>query len=82
MSKHTAADEAAARGIMPAKPIITSPTNQHYQKRFNLLAERADAGEWDAIRAYQVNGNNSYAKMVRQYRDRLLAAHAASKATQ
>jgi len=42
------------------KPVITSATNQHYQKRF-------------------VKGNNTYAKEVARYRDRLLAAHAASQ---
>jgi hypothetical protein len=51
-SKATELDEAASRGIMPQKPIVTSPPNQHYQKRFNKLAELAAAGEWDAIAAY------------------------------
>jgi hypothetical protein len=39
----------------------------------------AQAGDWDGVRAYQVKGINSYAKMVAAYRDRLLAPHAAQQ---
>jgi hypothetical protein len=66
---------------MPEKPIVTSKANPHYQKRFDHLAALAAAGDWDAMQAYEVKGINSYAKMVKQYRDRLLAAHAASEPT-
>jgi hypothetical protein len=79
-SKNAELDAAAARGIVPAKPDVTSHANHHYQKRFDRLAELAAAGDWDAIRAYECNGVNSYAKMVRQYRDHLLAAHSATGA--
>jgi hypothetical protein len=34
---------------MPEKPIVTSATNQHYQKRFDRLAELAAVGDWTAI---------------------------------
>ena len=78
-SKSSELDAAAAAGVMPEKPIVTSKANPHYQKRFDHLAAQAAAGDWDAVKAYEVNGINSYAKMVRQYRDRLLAAHAASQ---
>ncbi len=74
-------DAAVARGVMPPKPIMTSKANPHYQKRFDYLADCAAKGDWDAVRAYEVNGINSYAKLVKQYRDRLLSAHAASVAT-
>ena len=79
-SKNAELDAAAARGIVPEKPDVTSHANHHYQKRFDRLAELAAAGDWDAVRAYECTGVNSYAKMVRQYRDRLLAAQAASTA--
>jgi hypothetical protein len=78
--KNAELDAAAARGVMPTKPDVTSHANHHYQKRFDRLAELAAAGDWDAVRAYECNGVNSYAKMVRQYRDRLLASQAASTA--
>lgn len=74
-------DQAAARGVMPEKPIVTSATNQHYQKRFDRLAELAAVGDWTAIAAYEVKGNNTYAKEVARYRDRLLAAHSAQEAS-
>jgi hypothetical protein len=75
-SKSSELDAAAAKGIMPEKPIVTSKANPHYQKRFDYLAERAAVGDWDAVQAYEVKGINSYAKMVKQYRERLLTAHA------
>jgi hypothetical protein len=49
------------------------------KKRFDFLADRAVAGDWTAVAAYQCNGVNTYAKAVRQYRDRLLAAHTAQR---
>lgn len=76
-SKSAALDEAAARGVMPDKPVIKSPTNQHVQKRIDRLAELAELGDWAAIAAYEVKGTNTYAQLVARYRDRLLAAHAA-----
>ena len=63
---------------MPSKPIVTSKANPHYQKRFDQLEKWAMADDWNAIREYEVKGINSYAKMVKQYRDRLLMAHEAA----
>jgi hypothetical protein len=81
-SKSAELDAAAARGEMPVKPIVTSKANQlQYQKRFDQLEKSALADDWDAVRDYQVKGINSYAKMVKQYRARLLAAHAALTAS-
>jgi hypothetical protein len=74
-SKSAELDAAAARGETPTKPIMTSKANPHYQARFDKLEAMAMAGDWDGVRAYQVKGINSYAKMVKQYRDRLLMAH-------
>jgi hypothetical protein len=59
---------------MPVKPVITSAANQSYQAKIDRLAELAGAGDWDAIIAYDVNGKNTYARMVARYRDALLAA--------
>ena len=78
-SKAAELDEAAARGVMPTKPDVTSHANHHYQKRFDKLAELATAGDWVAVAGYECTGINSYAKMVRQYRDRLVAAHKAQE---
>jgi hypothetical protein len=78
-SKTAELDAAAARGVMPEKPICTSEANKkQYQPRFDFLAERAAAGDWDGVRNYEVKGVNSYAKMVKQYRARLLTAHEAT----
>jgi hypothetical protein len=80
-SRSAQIDAAAAAGIIPAKPIITSPTNKaQYQPRFDKLEAMAMADDWDGVRGYEVKGINSYAKMVKQYRARLLTAHAAAMA--
>ena len=79
-SKNAELDAAAARGEMPTKPIITSKANkEQYQKRFDQLEKSALAGDWDAVLNFHVKGINSYAKMVKQYRARLLAAHEAQQ---
>jgi hypothetical protein len=79
-SKSAEFDAAAARGEMPAKPIITSKANkEQYQKRFDQLEKWALADDWNAVRDYEPKGINSYAKMVKQYRERLLAAHEAQQ---
>ena len=76
-SRRVELDMLAATGAMPAKPIMTSPTNKaQYQPRFDKLEAMAMEGDWGGVRGYEVKGVNSYAKMVKQYRDRLLAAHA------
>jgi hypothetical protein len=82
IGKEAELDAAANRGVMPEKPDVTSHANHHYQKRFDKLAELAAAGDWAAVADYQCTGVNTYAKMVRRYRDRLVAAHAAQQAPQ
>ena len=67
---------AAARGETPEKPVIRSEANKGMQRHFDKLAELAGSDEWDEVRKYPANGSNNYAKMVRQYRDSLVRAHA------
>jgi hypothetical protein len=62
-------------GAMPQKPVVTSAANQHYQKRFDRLAEFAAANDWNGVRGYEVTGSNTYSKQLRRYREQLLAAH-------
>jgi hypothetical protein len=74
-SRRRAADEALSKGVTIQKPVITSKTNQHYQRRFDRLAELAAAGDWDAVRVYEIKGSNTYSKMLERYRRQLLASH-------
>jgi hypothetical protein len=72
-----------AAGKLPDKPpLVTSKANPHYQKHFDRLFVLASAGNWDAVRDYEVKGSNSYSKMVARYRQDLLALYAASEAAQ
>ena len=72
--------KAAESGQMPTKPIVTSETNKHRQKHFDVLCAHAEAGEWDKVAAYQMRGIDTYTKMIHRYRDQLLAAHNAPRA--
>jgi hypothetical protein len=62
-------------GEMPPKPVITSAANKSYQAGIDKLAELAGAGDWAGVQAYEVKGQNTYAKVVLRYRDALVAAH-------
>jgi hypothetical protein len=60
---------------MPPRIVITSPANLHRQKHFDKLAELVDAGDFEAISAYNMKGIDSYSKMINRYRDIILIAH-------
>jgi hypothetical protein len=66
---------ASTNGGLPPKPVITSATNQAYQRHIDALAELAEAGKWDEVVDYKLNKNpkQSYAKVLSQYHDRLMA---------
>jgi hypothetical protein len=79
-SRYSIDPEAIAAGRLPEKAaVVTSATNPHYQKHFDLLFGLAN---WEAVRDYKVTGSNSYTKMVARYRQDLLALHAAAEAAQ
>ena len=82
-SRYAIDPKAVAAGRLPERaPVVTSAANPHYQKHFDRLFGLAQAGDWDAVRDYEVTGSNSYSKMVARYRQDLLAVHATSEATQ
>ncbi len=78
-TKNTAADELAATGVLPEKPIVTSETNKHRQRHFDYLATAAQEGRWDDVAAKHMAGIDTYSHAINRYRDRLLAAHAAQQ---
>jgi hypothetical protein len=61
---------------LPEKPIIksTASTPQRYQRMIDDLAERAAGGDWTGVRALRIRESDNYAKMVMDYRQRLLLA--------
>jgi hypothetical protein len=82
-SRYAIDPAAIAAAKLPDKaPVVTSKANPHYQKHFDRLIALAKAGDWDAVRDYEIKGSNSYSKMVARYRQDLLAVHAASEAAQ
>jgi hypothetical protein len=82
-SRYAIDPAAIASGKLPDKgPVVTSKANPHYQKHFDRLFALAKAGDWDAVRDYEITGSNSYSKLVACYRQDLLAVHTASEAAQ
>src|SRR6202030_2583182 len=51
--------------------------NASYQGKLDKLADLAAAGDWAGVNAFEMKGQNTYAKTVARYRDALLAAHLA-----
>ena len=71
--------EAIAAGRLPEKaPVATSAANQHHQKHFDRLLGLAKAGDWGAVRDYEIIGTNSYSATARI----CSPLHAASQATE
>jgi hypothetical protein len=62
--------------MLPEKPIIKSmaATPQRYQRMIDQLADNAAAGDWAAVRAFRIKESDNYAKVVMDYRQRLLLA--------
>jgi hypothetical protein len=57
-SRYRIDPEAIAAGRLPeTAPAVTSATNPHYQKYFDRLFGLAKAGDWDAVRNYEVTGS-------------------------
>ena len=81
-TKNAAADELAASGVAPEKPIVTSETNKHRQRHFDYLAKAAEEGRWEDVAAKHMSGVDTYSHAINRYRDRLLAAHAAQARSQ
>ena len=54
-SRYAIDPAAIAAGKLPDKaPVVTSKANPHYQKHFDRLFGFAKAGDWDAVRDYEV----------------------------
>src|SRR5207237_1057536 len=80
-SRYAIDPETITAGRLPQRaPVVTSAANPHYQKRFDELHKLAAAGDWAALRHYNVSGSTSYSKLVARYQRDLLALHAASEA--
>jgi hypothetical protein len=70
---------ALPAGTMPPKPVITSPGNPGLQKHVDNLTALANAGKWDDVAAYPLSQSTTqfYPKILRRYREQLLAAKSA-----
>jgi hypothetical protein len=75
-SKYTIDPAEVTAGRLPqTSPTVTSEANKSVQKHFDQLLGHAKAGDWKAVRDYEVTGTNSYSKLVARYRQDLLAIH-------
>jgi hypothetical protein len=72
-AKRKRVDMATTLGQAKARLEITSGKNAGYQKHCDRMYELAQAGDIATLAAYPVKGTNTYAKMLRRYRDALAA---------
>lgn len=63
----------AMQGVIP-KLEVKSAANPSYQKKADALRSMATGGDLDGLKGYQIGGVNTYAKMLRRYRDHLVVA--------
>lgn len=63
----------AMQGVIP-KLEVKSAANPSYQKKADALRSLACGGDLDGLKAYEIGGVNTYAKMLRRYRDHLVVA--------
>lgn len=65
---------ASEAGVWPlTKPVIQSTANAYTQTHIDRLWACFEAGDRKGIEAYPINGSNTYARILRQLRDVLLA---------
>ena len=76
-SRHVELDEHAAAGNMPGHLVITSEANKHRQKAVDRLEKLVADGDWEGVEKFNMNGIDTYSKMINRHRDRFLAAHRA-----
>lgn len=73
-AKPKRADMATLMGASLCSLTINSEKNGGYQKHANALFEAAKAGDRKTLANYNIKGTNTYCRMLRRYRDGLLAA--------
>lgn len=61
-------------GQAPERLVISSAANKSYQRHADALWDiAAYKGDVNALRAYPLNGTNTYARALKRYRDLLVA---------
>jgi len=68
----TAAQAALDAGRLPDLLVFASEVNYGYNRHSKALHDFAVAGDLEGLRAYPVNGVNTYGRALRRYRDLLV----------
>jgi hypothetical protein len=72
--KRKAAEEAAARGEMPAPPDFTAGTHKPYRAKLAKLIALAEAGDAAGLRAFPINPVSTSPRALARFRDLAVAA--------
>ena len=59
----------AHKGHLPEPPDFSAPTHARFRNKLAKLTELADAGDIDALRAFEINPVSSSPKAMARYRD-------------
>ena len=68
--------EKLGPSALPAPPVIKSPTNQHFNPKFQALYDMASAGDVAGVEAFKTNATakGAYTKKLHAYKEQLLAS--------
>lgn len=61
--------EAAQRGELPAAPDFSAETHKRFRAKLAAVVAATEAGDLDALRAFQINPVSSSPKAIAKYRD-------------
>lgn len=78
--KRAAILEAAKRGDLPAAPDFSADTHKRFRAKLAQIVAAAEAGDADALRAFEINPVSSSPKAMAKYRDLCLIAIEARQA--
>ncbi len=79
--KRAAVLEAAQRGELPQAPDFSAETHKRFRAKLTQIVAAAEAGDIEALRAFQINPVSSSPKAMAKYRDlAVIALEARAKA--
>lgn len=79
IGKRAATVDAAQRGELPPAPDFSAETHKRFRAKLAQVVAAAEAGDIDALRAFEINPVSSSPKAIAKYRDLAVIAIRARK---
>lgn len=74
VGKRASVIEAAQRGELPVPPDFSAETHKRFRAKLAEVVEAAQAGNLDALRAFEINPTSSSPKAIMKFRDLAIVA--------